>query len=60
MYATQAARDALKSYGKDYADYIERHTLGVAEWYASRGLQSSRERVMTESLGARLSGNNGN
>ena len=53
-YQTQAARDAVRLYGADYADYIEQSTLEHIE----RGYLT-REVGLSRSLGAAFAGNDG-
>lgn len=53
-YRTQAAKDAARTYGTDYADYIEEHTLSLIE----RG-HLTPDVGLTRSLGQALAGNDG-
>ena len=53
-YQTQAARDAVKIYGADYANYIEQSTLEHIE----RG-HLTQEVGLSRNLSAALAGNDG-
>ena len=60
-FKSQAARGAQASgYGEErYWAYLEYACLSHRDYYLERGDQASADRVMTESLGDALRGNNG-
>lgn len=60
-YRTEAARNVARSGygGPEYADYIEQHTLDMAAYYRSRGNDRRADELMSRSIGAALTGNDG-
>lgn len=61
-YKSQCAREAQKrNYGdKSYWDYLERASIEHSKYYEERGFKDLAKKMMTQSLGEALQGNNGN
>lgn len=60
-YQSRSAREAQEiGYGsKSYWDYLERAAIEHREYFKKRGMTELAERMMTQSLGEALQGNDG-
>lgn len=53
-YQAQSAREAVRVYGTEYADYLNQHALELAAKFPERA-----DEFLTRSLGEALAGNDG-